>query len=93
MISSLNFAEIEVFHMVAGLALLTTGAFSVLAFLLRRKLAIRGVMALHLLNMLVVLISLFALYQPKGTLYGGISMLLLIGMIRAMSKFENTDKS
>ncbi len=91
--STLTIIDATSFQSIAAGALVMIGLISSFAFILRRRLGLRGVMALHMLNMLTILLTLFILLQPKGIIYGGISMLLLIGMIRAMSKFENTDKS
>lgn len=90
--STFTIIDAASFQSIAAGALLLIGVLSTMAFLLRRRISLRGVMALHMLNMLIILLTLFVLFQPKGIIYGGISMLLLIGMIRAMSKFENTDK-
>lgn len=86
-------ADPATFQMVAGGALVLIGLVSLLAFLFRQRISPRGVMALHMLNLLTVLGSLFALFQPKGYLYGCVAVLLMIGLFRAMSKFENTDRS
>jgi len=91
-LSSFTFADMATFHAVGIGALVLVGLASLFAFALRRRLGLRAVMALHMLNLLVVLLSLFILLQPKGLLYGSISMFLLIALFRAMSKFENTDK-
>ena len=88
MLSNLTLADAATFQVVAGFALLAIGCMSLLAFLLRRRLALRGVMALHMLNLLVVALALLVLFQPKGMLYGGPA----IALLRAMSKFENTDR-
>lgn len=77
--------------MTAGV-LLTIGLTSLIAFLLRRRIGLRGVMALHLINLMTVLGGYFVLYSPRGVLHGTISVILLVSLFRVFSKFENTDK-
>jgi hypothetical protein len=67
-------------------------AISLLAYLLRKKLQARGLLALQLLSLLISLVGFLALAMPNGTITGWVGAVGLIGTFWLMSRFENTDR-
>ncbi len=64
----------------------------VLAYLLRRQLQARGLLALHLLSFLVSLLGLLILTPDRPLWIGGAIAAAMVGCFWLMARFENTDR-
>lgn len=78
--------KLNLLEIVLGvIILMATGA-----FMLSRSLSAKGLLAIHLLIILVGMSGLIAATEPKGAVVGSFAFLSLIALFRLMSTFENT---